>query len=182
MRCIILGISGASGVIYGIELLKHLKSQETYLIVSESAKKIMSYETKYKLSEVIKLATNYYDNNVIDAKISSGTFKFESMVIMPCSLSTLSKIANGIEDNLITRVAAITLKEQRKLILCSRETPLTSIHLQNMLTLAKLNVIIFLPMVAFYTKPKSVDDVINYNVGRVLDFLEIEHNLYKKWQ
>ncbi|MEW6069112.1 MAG: UbiX family flavin prenyltransferase [Candidatus Thermoplasmatota archaeon] len=177
---IVVGITGASGVIYGIRLLENLKL-EKHLIISENAKKLLEDETDYKLEDVKKLANYYYENSDLFAKISSGSFKFDAMVIVPCSTSTFSKIANGIADNLITRVASVCLKERRKLIIVPRETPLSTIHLQNLAKLSQENVVVLPAMPAFYHKPKRIDDLVNFVVGRILDAIGIEHEVYKRW-
>ncbi|MDI6707649.1 MAG: UbiX family flavin prenyltransferase [Candidatus Thermoplasmatota archaeon] len=178
---VVVGITGASGVIYGIRLLENLKA-EKHLIISENAKKLLEYETGYELKEAIKLAEHYYENEDLFAKISSGSFKFDALIIVPCSTSTFSKIANGIADNLITRAASVCLKERKKLIIVPRETPLSTIHLQNLAKLSQEGAVILPAMSAFYHKPKRIDDLVNFVVGRILDALGIEHKLYKRWQ
>ncbi len=178
---IIIGITGASGSILGIRLLENLKDHKVSLIISENAKKVMAYETNYKEEDIRKLTSKVYNNNEMDADIASGTTKFDALVIIPCSTSTLSKIACGIADNLITRVASVALKEGRKIILVPRETPLSSIVLENMLKLSKMGVKIVVPVPAFYLKPKNMEDIVNYIVGKILDSLGIEHNLYKPY-
>ncbi len=177
---IVIGITGASGTVYGIRFLENLK-EEKFLIISENAKKIMEQETEYKINDVKKLAKHYYENNDLFPNISSGSFLFEAMVIVPCSMSTLSKIANGISDNLITRAASVCLKEKRKLVIVPRETPVSTIHLQNMAKLSENNAIILPAMPGFYPKPKNLDDTINFVVGKIMDCLGIENNLYKRW-
>ncbi|EDY36121.1 polyprenyl P-hydroxybenzoate and phenylacrylic acid decarboxylases subfamily [Aciduliprofundum boonei T469] len=178
---IIVGITGASGSILGIKLLESLKAHDVSLILSENAKKIIKYETDYKEEDLINLSSRIYNNNEMEADIASGTTRFDSLVIVPCSTSTLSKIACGIADNLITRVASVALKERRKVILVPRETPLSPIILENMLKLSKIGVEILPPVPAFYLKPKKIDDVVNYIVGKILDTLGIEHELYKPY-
>ncbi len=178
---IIVCITGASGSILGIKLLENLKAHDVSLILSENAKKIIKYETDYKEEDLINLSSRIYNNNEMDADIASGTTRFDSLVIVPCSTSTLSKIACGIADNLITRVASVALKERRKVIVVPRETPLSPIILENMLKLSKIGVEILPPVPAFYLKPKKIEDVVNYIVGKILDSLGIEHNLYKPY-
>jgi 4-hydroxy-3-polyprenylbenzoate decarboxylase len=178
---VVVGITGASGIIYGLKLLENLKV-EKHLIMSKNGKKILEYETEYKIEEVKKLADYYYENEDLFAKISSGSFKFDAFAIVPCSASTFSKIANGIADNLITRVASVCLKERRKLIIVPRETPLSTIHLQNLAKLSELGAIILPAMPAFYHKPKKIDDLVSFVVGRILDVLGIEHELYERWR
>ena len=174
---IVIAISGASGAIIGIKLLEVLK-RKGYLIISKNARKIIEYETSYSLSEIEKMAKKVYDNRDLTADISSGTNKFDALVIVPCSISTLSKIANGIADNLITRVAAVALKERRKLIAVPRETPLSTISLKNMYELSKMGAIILPVSPPFYIKPTKIEDIVNYMVGKILDLLGVENDLY----
>lgn len=180
---IIIAITGASGVIYGIRLLEILASRdvETYLIVSETAKKIISIETEHDPTYIESLATRVFSNDDMTAPIASGSFKFDAMVIIPCSMKTLGMIANGIADNLITRAADVAIKEGRKLILVPRETPLSAIHLENMLKLAKLGVVILPACPAFYHEPSKIRDLVDFIIGKVLDQLGIEHSLFKRW-
>lgn len=183
MRAVV-SISGASGVIYGIRLLEELKAEkvERFLTVSCHAKEIIARETDYKLGYIKNLATRYWENDELNAPIASGSSKFDSMVVVPCSLSTLSKIACGIADNLTTRAASICLKERRKLILVPRETPLSTISLENMLELSRSGCVILPAMPAFYSKPKSIKDFVDFVVGRILDQLGIENRLYERWK
>lgn len=176
----ILAITGASGAIYGIKLLENLKGK-VHLIVSESAKKIINDETNYDLDKLIKYAYKFYKNNEMDAPVASGSYPFDYMIICPATISTISKIAVGIQDNLITRSAAVALKEKRKLIVVPRETPLTSINLKSMATLSDGGAIILPAMPAFYHNPKNIDEITNFVVGRILDQVGIEHNLFKRW-
>ena len=178
---IIVGITGASGSILSIKLLENLKGHEVSLILSENAKKIMAYETSYREEDIRNLASKIYSNKEMDADIASGTTKFDSLVVVPCSTSTLSKIACGIADNLLTRVASVALKEGRNIILVPRETPLNAVVLKNMYTLASLGVVILPPVPAFYLRPRSVEDIVNYVVGKILDLLGIEHHLYEPY-
>ncbi|MCD6275169.1 MAG: UbiX family flavin prenyltransferase [Thermoplasmata archaeon] len=175
---IVVGISGASGAIIPIKLLENLKDVEKDVIISQNAVKIMKMETGYTVEKLRKSAERIYDNSQMDADIASGTVKFHALVIAPCSTSTLSKIACGIADNLITRVASVALKERRRIILVPRETPLSTVVLRNMYELSKMGAVILPPVPAFYLKPRSVDDIVSYTVGKILDFLGIEHNLY----
>ena len=176
----ILAITGASGVIYGIRLLENLKGKIN-LVVSEGAKKIIEDETEYKVENLNKYAYKVYKNIEIDAPIASGSHPFNFMVICPASISTISKIAVGIRDNLITRAAAVALKEKRKLIIVPRETPLTSINLKSMAILSEEGAIILPAMPAFYHKPKNMEEMINFVVGRILDQISVENNLFKRW-
>lgn len=181
---LVVAITGASGVEYGITLLKYLYTRsdiEVDLIVSDEGKKLMEYESDFTYSELSKGAENVYDNNEISAPIASGSRKFDAMVVVPCSGSTLSKIAVGISDNLITRAAAVSIKEWRKLILVPRETPLSTIHLENMTKLAKLDVCILPAMPAFYPRPEGISDMLNFITGKILDQLKIDNDLYKRW-
>ena len=181
---IIIAITGASGAIYGIRLLEILSDRqdiETYLVISPPAEEIIKVETDYDPSYVKSLATRYFDSNDLTAPIASGSFLFDAMVIIPCSMKTLSAIAHGYSSNLITRAAEVTLKEKRKLILVPRETPLSAIHLENMLKLAKIGVVILPACPGFYHLPKKITDLIDFIVGKVLDQLDIEHDLYKRW-
>lgn len=177
---VVVGMTGASGVIYGIRLLENIP-EERYLILSDNACKIIEYETEHSLDDVKALSTKFYKNTNLEADLSSGSRNFDAMVIIPCSMNTLSKIANGISDNLITRVASICLKEQRRLVLVPRETPLSTIHLQNMAKLSELGGIILPAMPGFYGIPKDIDDVVNFIVGKVLDILGIDNTLYRRW-
>jgi len=176
----ILAITGASGVIYGIKLLENLKGK-VHLVVSEGAKKIIKDETTYNLDNLDKYAYKSYNNNEMDASIASGSYPFDYMIICPATISTISKISVGIQDNLITRAAAVSLKEKRKLIIVPRETPLTSINLKSMATLSDEGAVILPAMPAFYHKPKSIDDITNFVVGRILDQVGVKNDLFKRW-
>ncbi len=178
---IVIGITGASGIVYATTLLKYLEVEETHLILSKNAECLLEHELDLSVNDVIKLADYNYDNSDLSVSISSGTVKYDAIVIIPCSTSTLSKIASGVTDNLITRVADVCLKEHRKLILVPRETPLNTIHLQNMAKLSSLGVVILPAMPAFYTKPEKIEDMVNFIVGKVLDALGIAHELYTSW-
>ncbi|HMM06409.1 MAG TPA: UbiX family flavin prenyltransferase [Clostridiales bacterium] len=180
---IILGITGASGVIYGIRLLETLKKteHEVALIISAWGKKTIALETDYKLSTVINLADTVYENDDLAAAVSSGSFKADAMVIAPCSMKTLSAVAQGYSENLIPRVADVALKERRPLVMMVRETPLSTIHLENMLKATQAGAILVPPLVAFYHRPQTVEEIINQSVGKVLDLLHIEHDLFPRW-
>jgi 4-hydroxy-3-polyprenylbenzoate decarboxylase len=186
-KIIVVGITGGSGVIYAIRLLEFLHRQraeliETHLIISPAAAITIKTETDYSLKDVEKLATKVYRFGDIAAPMASGSFRFDSMVIVPCSMHTLGAIASGIADNLLVRAAEVTLKEKRRLILVPRETPLTLIHLQNMVRACEAGAIILPAMPAFYQRPKSIDDIINHLIGKILDLLEIENDLFKRWE
>jgi polyprenyl P-hydroxybenzoate and phenylacrylic acid decarboxylases len=181
---IIVGISGASGAIYGIRLLEELKKREieTHLVISKWGAVTIEKETDYSVEEVISLSTSVYKEDNMAAAISSGSFRNNGMVIAPCSMKTLSGISNGYAEDLLTRAADVCLKERRRLILLTRETPLNPIHLENMLKLSRLGVTIMPPVPAFYMCPETLDDIVNHTVGRILDQLSIENNLFSRWE
>ena len=181
---LIVAITGASGVIYGKRLLEVLqkKGVETELVISRAAEKVIEHELEISCKDLEKLATKVYDIDDLNAPITSGSFKTNGMIIIPCSMKTLAGISHGYSDNLILRAADVTLKENRNLILVPRETPLNPIHLRNMLDLARNNVMIVPAMPAYYQKPKNVSSLIDYIVGKVLDLLDINHTLYKRWR
>jgi len=180
---IVVAMSGASGAIYGVKLLQALKDGriETHLILSSWAEKVLEMETSFTVNEVKKMATYTYDVNDLSAPITSGSFPTSGMVIVPCSTKTLAAIANGYSQNLIHRSAEVMLKEKRPLVVCPRETPLNLIHLENMSKLAKAGAIIFPLAPPFYHKPKTVDDLVNQIVGKILDLFKIESKLFKRW-
>jgi flavin prenyltransferase len=181
---IVIGFSGASGIIYGIRLLEVLHSIniQTFLIVSEWAKKNIEIETDKTLEYVKSLSSINYDNFKLDASVSSGSFLHDGMVIVPCSMKSLSSIANGYDDTLISRAASVTLKESRKLILVPRETPLSRIHLENMIKLQDAGAIILPAMPGFYHKPSSIEEIVDHLVGKILDQLKIKHDLFRRWK
>lgn len=178
----LVAITGASGSILGIRFLEELQKLDIKpeLIISESAEIIIKTESNYKIEDVRKLAAKNYKVNDLTASPASGSYKVDTMVIIPCSMKTLAAIANGYSDNLITRVADVMIKERRKLILVVRETPLSAIHLKNMLNLSKLGVVIFPPIPSFYYKPTNIDDLIKHTIGRILDQIGIEIDI-KRW-
>jgi 4-hydroxy-3-polyprenylbenzoate decarboxylase len=180
---IIIGITGASGVIYGIELIKELakKDLEIHLIISESGKKNITIETEYSVADVESMADKVYDNADLSAPLASGSFLTNGMVVIPCTIKTLSGIANSYSDNLIVRAADVVLKEKRKLVLMVRETPLHKGHLQLMATAANLGALILPPMPSFYNHPKTIEDLIHQTIGKVFDYLGIDHDLFKRW-
>jgi len=181
---IVIGFSGASGIIYGIRLLEVLHSIniQTFLIVSEWAKKNIEIETDKTLEYVKSLSSINYDNSKLDASVSSGSFLHDGMVIVPCSMKSLSSIANGYDDTLISRAASVTLKESRKLILVPRETPLSRIHLDNMIKLQDAGAIILPAMPGFYHKPSTINEIVDHLVGKILDQLKIKHDLFRRWK
>ncbi len=180
---IIVGISGASGAIYGIRLLEEMKERgiETHLIISRWAEATITHETDYSVDQVKALAVKVYGENDLAAAISSGSFRNNGMVIAPCSMKTLSGIANGYAEDLMTRAADVAIKERRRLILLVRETPLNPIHLENMLKLSRLGITIMPPVPAFYSNPHTIGDIVNHTVGRVLDQLGLENQLFTRW-
>jgi 4-hydroxy-3-polyprenylbenzoate decarboxylase len=185
---LIVGISGASGVIYGIRLLEALKALpkalrvETHLVMTRTAEVTLAHETHLKVADVRRLADVAYKIDDLAAAISSGSYKTMGMVVAPCSMRSLSEIAHGITSNLLTRAADVVLKERRRLVLVARETPLHAIHLRNMVTLAEMGVVIAPAMPAFYNKPKTLDDIIDHTVGRVLDLFDIDTGKVKRWK
>jgi 4-hydroxy-3-polyprenylbenzoate decarboxylase len=180
---VVVAITGASGAVYGITLVDVLHTTLTdkpFLIVSENGKKLIEVETDCKLKD-LKSKAVYYEDHQLEAPLSSGSFLFDAMVIVPCSLSTLSKIASGIADTLITRCACVALKENRSLIIVPRETPLSTIHLQNMAALSTQGVTVLPAMPAFYCNPHSIGDIVSFVVGKILDQLGVQHQLYERW-
>lgn len=187
MRRFIIGISGASGVIYGIrllELLRPVPDVETHLILSHAAGTTISLETTYTPEQVVKLADVQYRFKDIAAAVASGSFKTEGMIVIPCSMKTLAGIANSFSDNLLLRAADVTLKDRRQLIIVPRETPLHLGHLRLMTQVVELGAILAPPMPAFYHRPQSVDDIVNQTVNRLLDLMHIElpQDLFTRWQ
>jgi 4-hydroxy-3-polyprenylbenzoate decarboxylase len=181
---ILLSIGGASGSIYGIRLLEELlkSNNEVHLIVSDGAKKIIKHETDFTFEE-LKNKTNFcYDNSDMFAGPASGSFKIDSMVVCPCSMKTLSAIANGYGDTLTSRAASCCLKEGRKLILVIRETPLALPGIKNMLSAKQAGATILPAMTGFYHKPQKIEDLVNFIVGKILDQLNINHSLFKRWK
>lgn len=194
----VLGISGASGAVYGVRLLQELSTMGygVDLILSEAAKTVIRQElgvtfpsdaagTKGLLGGVLQIDTasvEVYENGDFETRPASGSYRSAGMVVAPCSMGTLAALAQGLANNLIRRAGDVMLKEKRPLILVPRETPLSAIHLQNLLTLAKAGAVILPPMPAFYQRPQSMDDLVGFVVGRVLDVMGIEHSLYRRWK
>jgi 4-hydroxy-3-polyprenylbenzoate decarboxylase len=184
-RKIIIGISGASGTIYGIRLLETLKNYhdvETHLVISDIAKEIIRLENGRDPDEIERLADIIHPITNLGAAISSGSFLTEGMIIAPCSIKSLSGIANSYNDNLLVRAADVCLKERRKLIIVLRETPLHLGHLELMTRVTRYGATLLPPMPSFYHNPKTIDDIINQTVGKVLDNFGIVHNLFKRWK
>jgi 4-hydroxy-3-polyprenylbenzoate decarboxylase len=183
-RRLVVGISGASGTIYGVRLLQLLKHTdiETHLVMSKSAEMTLVYETAFKPKDVRALATVNHPAADIGASISSGSFPTMGMIIVPCSIKTMSEIATGVTSSLVSRAADVVLKEKRRLVLAVRETPLHGGHLRTMATLSDIGAVVAPIVPAFYNKPKTVDDIINHTVGRLLDFFGIETKVVKRWQ
>jgi flavin prenyltransferase len=181
---LIVGISGATGAIYGIRTLEVLKelSVETHLVITDMGKSTISLETEYSVSAVEKLATKAYPIKDLAAAISSGSFTTDGMIVGPCSARTLSAVANCSNDNLLTRAADVTLKERRRLVLLFRETPLHAGHCQLMLDATRNGAIVMPPLPAFYLKPKTIGEMVDHTVGRVLDFWGIEMPGVKRWE
>nr|WP_314265087.1 UbiX family flavin prenyltransferase [uncultured Moellerella sp.] len=187
MKKLIIGLTGASGAIYGVrllEVLKPLADVETHLVISAAARQTLALETAYTLKDVQALADHTYDNRDIAAAISSGSFRVAGMVIMPCTMKTLSGIVNSYTDTLVTRAADVVLKEGKKLVLGVRETPLHIGHLRLMVQAAELGAVIMPPMPAFYHQPQSIDDIVNQTINRLLDQFDIdlEQDLFARWQ
>lgn len=181
---VVVGISGGSGAIYAVSLLKALKelNVETHLVVSTMGEYVTEHECGIDLNELKKMATYYHDNKNFAAPIASGSFKMDSMIVLPCSMKTLSAVASGYSDGLLTRACDVTLKERRKLILVPRETPLSSIHLENMLKLSKMGVDIVPPSPGFYNHPETLEDIVLNMTGRILDMMGIDNSLVKRWE
>lgn len=183
MKPLILAMTGATGAIYAIRLLQVLreKSIAVHLVISPVAQQTIVLETDYSLEEVQKMAQKCYRADDLSAPISSGSFQVEGMIIIPCTMKTLAAIAHGMSTNLIIRAADVVLKEKRKLILVPRESPLNLIHLRNMVLAAEAGAILLPPMPAFYFRPRSIGDLVDHLVGKVLDLLGVEHALFPRW-
>jgi 4-hydroxy-3-polyprenylbenzoate decarboxylase len=181
---LIIGISGASGIVYGIRLLQVLRNTpvETHLVISRAAEIALAHETSRKVAEVKAMADVHYAANDIGAAISSGSYRTDGMIIAPCSIRSMSEIASGVTSTLLTRAADVALKERRRLVLMVRETPLHTGHLRTMLALSEMGAIIAPPVPAFYAEPQSVDDMVDQTVGRVLDLFGIETGLVRRWR
>lgn len=184
MRRIIVGISGASGTIYGVRLLEVLAGIdgiETHLIMSRASRVTMEYETSFTPEEVERLADVSYPPENLAAGVSSGSFHVDGMIVAPCSIKSLAMIANSINDNLLIRAADVTLKERRKLILIVRETPLHLGHLRQMVSVTEIGGVILPPVPSFYHKPKTIRDIVDQTLGKALDQLGVKHQLFDRW-
>ena len=182
-RRLIVGISGASGIAYGIRLLEALRELdfETHVVMTRSARLALTYETSLKPAEIEALATFHHRNEDIAAPISSGSFRTLGMVVAPCSIRSLSEIATGVTSGLLTRAADVTLKERRRLVLMVRETPLHLGHLRSMTQVTEMGAIVMPPVPALYNRPQSVGDIVDHSVGRVLDLFGIDNALVRRW-
>lgn len=182
-RRVVVGITGATGVIYAIRILQILRALdiETHLVISKWAHATLEYETPLGAAEIMELATKTYGPRDVSAPPASGSFQHDGMIIVPCSMKTLAAVRCGIGEDLISRAADVSLKEDRKLVLVVRETPLSEIHLDNMLALRRAGAVIFPPMPAFYTQPKSLEDMINQSTGRMLDSMGIFTDTFPRW-
>ena len=184
-RRLVIGISGATGAIYGIRLLQVLKTApeiETHLVLSNAAERTITFETKFTIREIREMADVAYNVKDIGATISSGSFKAEGMIVAPCSMKTLSAVAHSLSLDLLGRAADVTLKERRPLVLLVREAPLHLGHLRLMVQAAEMGAIIVPPVPAFYNFPKTLDDIVNHTVGRILDLFHIDVDIVKRWQ
>jgi len=184
MQRLIVGISGASGTVYGVRLLETLRHTpvETHLVMTESTKRVIELETGFTVAGIEALADEVHQNSDIGAPIASGSFKTTGMVIAPCSMKSLSAVANSYNDTLLIRAADVVLKEGRRLVLVARETPLHLGHLRLMARAVEMGAVMLPPMPSFYHRPETIDDIVNQTVGKVLDQFDIEHSLFKRWE
>lgn len=184
-RRIIIGISGASGAIYGVRLLQALRAAggiETHLIISRTGQLTITHETPYSVTDVQAMADRVHPAGDLSACVASGSYRCMGMVIAPCSMRTLAEVATGMTTTLLTRAADVCLKERRRLVVLPRETPLNLSHLRNMVTITEMGGIMLPPVPAFYTHPKSVGDIVDHTVGRVLDLFDLPHQLLTPWE
>ena len=182
---VIIGMSGASGIQYGIRLLEAIKKTKTFkthLVISGSAKELIKIETDYSVGEIEKMSDNVYDDHDFTAPIASGSHRTRGMIIAPCSMKTLASVASGMSDTLISRAADCCLKEKRPLVLMARETPLNLIHVENMKKAIEAGASVLPACPAFYPRPKTIDEIVDFMAGRALDLLDIEHHLYRRWR
>jgi polyprenyl P-hydroxybenzoate/phenylacrylic acid decarboxylase-like protein len=180
---LIVGISGASGAIYGIRALQVLRElgAETHLVITDAALETIRLETDFKKADVVRLASATHRLDDVTSKIASGSFQTDGMLVIPCSMKTLAGVASGYSDNLLLRAADVTLKERRRLVLVVRETPLSLIHIENMATVTRAGAVVLPAMPAFYQRPKTVADLVDQVVGKALDVLGVQHSLTKRW-
>ena len=180
---LVVGISGASGAIYGVRALQALRDLkvETHLVMTDAALETLRLETDFRKSDVVRLATRVYRQDDIASKIASGSYATDGMLVIPCSMKTLAGIASGYSDNLLLRAADVTIKERRRLVLVVREAPLSLIHIENMATVTRAGAIVLPAMPAFYQRPKSVAALVNQVVGKALDILGVEQHLSERW-
>ena len=181
---LVIGLSGASGAPLAVKLLSVLRSldeYESHVVITRGFTETMTVESNTSVSELYDLSDKVYDNSAIGASIASGTFKTLGMIIVPCSMKTLAGIAHGYSENLLLRAADVTIKERRKLVLVARETPLNPIHLENMLALSRLGVVIMPPMLSYYNRPESIDDMSHHIVCKILDVFNIEPPMFRRW-
>ncbi len=181
---LIIGITGATGVIYGIRLLEVLSTKkdiETHLIISEAGEINIKYETTWKIKDIKALADFSYDIKDFGARLASGSFKNDGMIVAPCTIKTMSALANSYTENLLIRAGDVTLKERRRLVLVVRETPLHIGHIRSMERLSEMGAIIMPPVPSFYHRPKTIQDIIDHTIGKILDTFDIEHNLFQRW-
>ena len=181
---LLIGINGATGVIFGIrllEVLSNIESVETHLIITPAGEQTIEIETEYKVPAVKALADYSYRIDDICACLASGSFRRDGMIIAPCSMKTLSALATSYADNLLTRAADVTLKERRRLVLLVRETPFHLGHLRNMVSVTEMGAIVMPPIPAFYHNPQSIQDIVDHTVGKALDLFNIQHDLYRRW-
>lgn len=182
---LVIGVTGASGTIYAVKLLETLKKTEgvtSHVIFSEYAWVNLKIETGYTKDKVLRLADYNYENGDLTAPVSSGSFPTDGVIILPCSMKTLSGIASGYADNLITRVCDVALKERRKLVICPRETPLNTIHLKHMYELSEMGAVIAPPMPAFYNHPETVEDIVNHQIMKIMDQFWIPYEGARRWR
>ena len=182
---LLIGITGTTGVIYGIRLLMTLREKqniETHLVITPAGERTIAIETKYDAADIRSLADYSYHMDDIAAAPASGSFLHDGMIVAPCSMKTLSAIANSYANDLLTRAADVTLKERRTLVLLARETPLHAGHLRNMLRVTEMGGVILPPVPAFYHKPRTIEDIVDHTVGKTLDLFRIEHSLFERWQ
>lgn len=180
---LVVGISGASGAIYGIRALQVLRelNVETHLVMTDAALETLRLETDYRKQDLARLATETHMLRSISSKIASGSFRTDGMLVIPCSMKTLAGIASGYSDNLLLRAADVTLKERRRLVLVVRESPLSLIHIENMATATRAGAVVLPAMPAFYNRPKTVEALVDQVVGKALDAVGVEHSLSKRW-